>query len=418
MQILLAVLLWAAWFGTTEPGSAEPGVEGQIRAGQGDAVVVLSTSGELHRFAGVTLESPGGLRARTGSGETRDLSLNRVAGILFPGSSSIEREDGVEMRFANGDRLLGSISSGDEFQVRFRTTAGQVAVDIERITEIRFPSLRALQEQPPGLRAHPENDRLFRVTGKGVDLIEGTLVSFGEEGVVFSGPLGEFPFRYEELAAIVLARQESPPLPPPPSAQVRLRDGSRLTGRLVALEEEGIRVESPALGRSDLPTDEIAAITLRDASFVYLSDLEPREVLEMPYFGSPSEFLFPFQRDRSVTGGPLLLGGIRYEKGLGLHSHTTLTYELGGRYRTFHAVIGVDDEVARLPATGCMAFRVVVDGEVRHESGLVRQADGPTVLPGISVAGATSMSIVVDFGDRSDSGDRAIWANALLTTAD
>ena len=34
-----------------------------------------------------------------------------------------------------------------------------------------------------------------------------------------------------------------------------------------------------------------------------------------------------------------------YEKGLALHSHTELVYDLKGDYREFRAVVGIDDDV-------------------------------------------------------------------------
>ncbi len=49
------------------------------------------------------------------------------------------------------------------------------------------------------------------------------------------------------------------------------------------------------------------------------------------------------------------MGGIVYEKGLGLHADSEAVYNLDGKYTRFQAIAGIDDEVT---GTGDAIFRV------------------------------------------------------------
>ena len=61
-------------------------------------------------------------------------------------------------------------------------------------------------------------------------------------------------------------------------------------------------------------------------------------------------------QDRSVSDGPLSIGGVEYARGLGVHAESTLTFKLAGNYSTFHVVPGPDD------AHGKLEMRILLDG--------------------------------------------------------
>ena len=101
----------------------------------------------------------------------------------------------------------------------------------------------------------------------------------------------------------------------------------------------------------------------------------------------------PVERDMSNgmgsgagDGRPITLNGVTSAKGLGVHATSTVTYPLGGTYRSFLANVGVDDECG---GAGTVVFEVLVDGAKRFNSAKMT-ATSATKPVSVSVAGRRS----------------------------
>ena len=116
--------------------------------------------------------------------------------------------------------------------------------------------------------------------------------------------------------------------------------------------------------------------------------------------------------EKPDDGGPMTLGGIEYEHGLGVHAPSHVQLRPAGGCTGFQAQIGVDAEAAR-HSIGTVRFQVIVDGEtVLDESATWEGAPSPVDL---DVTGAEVIDLVVtDLGDGNE-GDSAVWADARLT---
>jgi hypothetical protein len=114
--------------------------------------------------------------------------------------------------------------------------------------------------------------------------------------------------------------------------------------------------------------------------------------------------------DRSVFGGPLTIDGTAFEKGLGVHSFTELQYEIGSEYESLVATIGVDDSVR---PRGSVVFRVLGDGEVLFDSGVVTGTDAARQMF-VDVRSVEILTLIVDYGDDLDLADHADWGGARL----
>ena len=140
----------------------------------------------------------------------------------------------------------------------------------------------------------------------------------------------------------------------------------------------------------------------------YLSDLVP--------IGIPVNGWGPIELDMSNgdigqgDGGPLLLNGVTYNKGLGVHADSEIVYDLsGGSYDRFVADFGLD---AGPRPTGNVVFNVYGDGILLFSSGVIT-GDSPTQTIDVSVLGVNQLSLVVD-GNGSIDFDSANWADARL----
>lgn len=114
-----------------------------------------------------------------------------------------------------------------------------------------------------------------------------------------------------------------------------------------------------------------------------------------------------------LTGDALKMKGETFERGVAVHSRSSLTYDLDGRFETFEALIGFDD-AAR--GKGRVTCRVFADGEEIYSAPDLR-ADAPPTPLKLPVASVQQLRIEVDFGRGQDTGDRVIWADARLYRA-
>lgn len=128
----------------------------------------------------------------------------------------------------------------------------------------------------------------------------------------------------------------------------------------------------------------------------------------------------PVERDRSngeAAGGDgrqLTIGGVTYDKGIGMHATGSLTAWLGGTCTAFRAVVGIDDEVLANPEqTGSVRFQVYGDGVLLAETPVLTTADGGVPLE-VDLTGVRRLRLVADEGADGKNFDHADWADARV----
>lgn len=397
-----------------------------ISAFTGDSQV-LTLDGEIRRGTLIGSDDQGKLLLQMEKGRLA-LPLSQVFEIRFPGPShgaAVRPPCGLLL--VQGDYLAGTVTGGDADRLLFdHHYLGRLAIPIDSM-RLFLPGQPAIPSSflPYARQAlDAQDDMVFR-KGEGSvneDFISGTLDLFSPDRITFDCDLGQIEFGYDQLNAVVITAAGSESVEPEAAdgaafrAVVLLRGGS---GRLSGLFN-GIRNKRLVLGDSfretvSVPLAAVDSVVLIHERTVFLSDLDPADVSETPFLGRPDDFLYPYRRDRSVTGRELSAAGMRFSRGLGVHSRTLLTYDLKGRYEAFHAFAGISDEVEELRARGSMIFRVRVDGKKVLESPVLRGGDPPFHFPLLSLKGAASLTLEADFADAFDTGDRGFWGHALLT---
>ncbi|MDR1291378.1 MAG: NPCBM/NEW2 domain-containing protein, partial [Planctomycetaceae bacterium] len=139
------------------------------------------------------------------------------------------------------------------------------------------------------------------------------------------------------------------------------------------------------------------------AEAVYLGGVSPDEV---------SQGYETLQVDRAVSGAKLSIAGQTFQHGLGTHANSKIVYELEGKYERFEAKVGVDDAMKDYTKSS-VVFIVLVDGEKKFDSGVMRINDAPKNVS-VDLNNAETLELVVtDAGDGKDC-DHANWADAKL----
>ncbi|HEY1785240.1 MAG TPA: NPCBM/NEW2 domain-containing protein, partial [Pirellulales bacterium] len=257
------------------------------------------------------------------------------------------------------------------------------------------------------LKAGGEHDwALIMGRDQSAAAVEGSLksVSDGKLEFVVAGETRKVAIN--RVLGFVLAAHPARPAANSFYQVVELTGGDKFSAELTSVDAQSIGLRTPWNGELKLPRGSVRAMTCRNGRATYLSDLEPVAVEETAYFTRH----LPYRRDESLAGGPLVLDGTTYRKGLAVHSRSLLTYPLDGRYESFQARLGFDDGA---PPGGAIACRVLADGRELFANPDLRPDSQPVSLT-LDVTGAKQLVLEVDFGPGQDVGDRVTWAGARV----
>jgi hypothetical protein len=192
---------------------------------------------------------------------------------------------------------------------------------------------------------------------------------------------------------------------PPPRVLVAFRDGSTLGGTDLSLAEGKATLVLPAGGRVPFDGSAVRRVTIRSSRVAFLSDWKPTAEAQQAIVTFP----LPWQRDKSASGKPLVVGTRQFEKGLGMHARTELTFALDKQWDLLAATIGLDPEAG---ARGDCVFTVLADGELLFTRRM-RGSDSPYELE-LPLIGRGQLTLAVEPGEGLDLADYANWGDVRV----
>jgi len=202
------------------------------------------------------------------------------------------------------------------------------------------PRARVRQEEPREGEPRKEEDAEPIIAG-----IEGTLGEGDESGqaITFTAEVGDQKitrsYALARLHGLIFERGPDPKATP---VVCRLYDTYRdlVMVSAAASTPAGLTVTTPAGARIEYPAALVARMDYSKGKLTFLSDLQAQVVEHPPFPDVEPEHP---RRDRNLKGDPLRLGSQAFVKGLAVPAYAELEYDLGGEYREFKAVVGVDD---------------------------------------------------------------------------
>jgi hypothetical protein len=364
-------------------------------------VTVVTLEGE-ERKGQLEEISPAGFKLSTGMANMAEIAEVRFAPLAAA--------PGIVLHLRNGDELRVAIVSGDDAKLKVKNPAlGDLDIGNQFWRALVFvpkvsPDKAAVDEF---LQAAPSQEDLILMPSG--DKQNGIFETFNDKEVQFNVGNVTKPYAYDTIAAFRMAPIKEYTAPKDFRATIDLRDGSRLTGKLAALKDNKVSFEAIDGATWSVSTDAIRSIRFQGGKLAYLSDLQPKNVEEKSFVGG-MPFIFSWKPDRSATGEPLNISGTSYERGLGVHSYSKLTYDLNGQYAKFLCDVGLDASVV---GSSVCAWKVIVDGK-EIAAGSAKPLSSPQPLK-LEIANAKQLELICDYGaDDDDAGDHLNWANARL----
>jgi hypothetical protein len=328
------------------------------------------------------------------------------------------RPRGPYLALVGGDILPGNIIELSGESLRFQADLGSE-------TELKLPlsAISLIWLATPEGTDHPDQLRRRLVTSKrsrdivylrNGDTIEGVLNSLDTTKVELEVDKKDVAIEFGKVAAIALNTDLArPPKLAGPHAQVVLANGARLTLTSGLTKLGSLRGQLAVGAGVQVRISELAAVHLLNGPAVYLSELKPQKYEYKPYLGPSS---WPYEVDANVQRGDLRLGEAVYDRGIGMHAASQLTYDLGGSYRRFEALVGIDFCAAEKSAA---KLQVLVDGKPQPlgpATELTRRGTAKRIA--MDVTGARELTLVVDLPARvgATPGD-VDWIDARLIKA-
>lgn len=247
----------------------------------------------------------------------------------------------------------------------------------------------------PKTRQIKQGESEQSITVQTVDFLKGTVseIADGEVKFVYNGQT--IPVKLEKVFGIVLARQN--PRPGKATCVVSL-GGDRIYASSVVSSEGKLALRLAAGADVTVSPSLVKSLDFSQGKIQYLSAMEPREYEHTEFFG----FSFDYSKDKTgLNKKPLRLGGRDYNRGLWIHSKTFLKYRLGGEYRRFQAIVGIDEGLAN-KALGDVKLTISGDGKVLFEKVILGK--NPPEKLDLEVPGVRDLEILVDWVDENDLG--------------
>jgi NPCBM/NEW2 domain len=339
----------------------------------------------------------------------RDIVSLRRQNVLLPPMPHTEH-----VILANGDRIPGKLLKITQEQAQFQSQLDdtrEMTLPLSAVSVIWSSAPEGVDDADLLLRRlATDNRRSDMLWLRNGDRIEGSLLGVDEKEARIRPAAGkEIKLQRDKLAVVAfnteLARA---PRARRPYGRLVLADGCRIS--LAAAHTDGNALAGKTLWGAavHIPLERLIALSIHRGRAVYLSDLKPRRYEHTPYL----DLRWPYRLDASVAGYDLRVAGNTFDKGIGLHAESKLTYEVSAGYQWFEALVGLDDRTGR---EGSAVIEVLVDGKAR-DVGAARELSGrgdPKSIR-VNVAGAQELTLEVKFGRRGDVQDHVDWVDARL----
>jgi len=320
--------------------------------------------------------------------------------------ADVELNDGTVLH------CTGVVLKGANAELTLLLGSQKVVVPIKSLANVLFQAdaEKNRREWSERLQKKRKRDAVGKLREGSLNVIEGTLGEGSEDGktIEFLHPtLGSQPQPVNALFGLIWTREPDPLAPP---AKFKLFDAGRNAVYVLSIQAgpQGVTVTTPSGAKLEYAMNQVARLDYSSGNRMYLSDMDPTRVVQ----SSTEDRIDRFRRDKNLDDGPIRLRGEVFSKGLALHAHTELDYDLKGEWRQFQAVVGVDDQVGPMQD---VPTNLVIEGDGKELFKLVvRRKDKPQTVT-LNVKDVQKLRIVVSSGDLLDVGKHVDLADAQVT---
>ncbi len=321
-----------------------------------------------------------------------------------PAPPILAPQAGIVLELVGGGRIAGASveMKGESLAIKLPgDNAPEVQIPLSAIAAVRFsPAAKQPAFDDALASPSPDTDQILALADGQLQPLKGLLSNITADAVEFDFEGKSQKLEKVKVFGIVLAKSAAPPR----YHRFMLTDGGVLPAKSLKFANGVFEI-----GRGDawakVPADRVQRVEFMSDRLQFLSDLEPIRVQEKPLLMLPK----PWQKDRSIRGGVIKLGGVEYSKGIGCQPRSAITFKLPSGAQSFLAVIGLD---ASTKGKGACIFQVMADGRSLYQQA-VSGKEAPREIA-LELDGASELTLIVEAGEELDLSDHADWADARI----
>jgi len=279
----------------------------------------------------------------------------------------------------------------------------------EVISFLRNGQDKALREQWDKLLAKVvKEDRVLKLSDGVLEALDGALGDVDPTGEKIQFQLqggGVNQVKLDKVSGLIFVRNQG--AAQTPACVVHDTTGNKIAAKSVAMAGDNFVITTPTGAKLTFAEKALAKLDYNQGKLVFLSDLQPSDVVHESGIGL--EIGMKYKKDANLDGEPILLGKTDFAKGLTLHAHTEIEFELGGKYKDFKAVLGVD---ARAKTQSKAILIIETDGTKILKETIDPKKEVPI---NVNVRNAQKLRIIVTSDDLLQLHDQATLADARIS---
>ena len=310
-----------------------------------------------------------------------------------------------------GDRLAGDAATlKDEILIWTNASIGELKLPLSKLRGI------SRLDPPSGLDSDRREDQ---VVLSNHDVVRGVVAGI-EDGKILVQTGGDtVPVPFASADSIFFATTPRPSTAMSVSWRLQFADTSVLTASAIAIKDGKLSFQLPGGNKvADSKTTFTANLsTLQSVEQLngpvsWLSDRPATSDKQTPF---NSKTVYPARMNLNVFGKPLRVGAQSFEKGIGVHANSVLSFPLDGTYKVFRTRYAIDTNSDASKAV--VSVRILLDGRVVHEEKNFRAFKlSPVVTVELSSAKELTLEVIAE--GPTDTQDRLDWIeSALIRTA-
>jgi hypothetical protein len=329
--------------------------------------------------------------------------------VPYPGSNA------WKLAIRTGDVYYGDAVKvkGNSLMFKVEGIEGEIAIPIKRILTLSAPVYGAAAVASRQKKYPVATDKDI-IVFKQADNLSGIFADINDSIVKFQtadGALSDISLT--NVDTIVFGGTKPPRTVPPLSVRVTLRQGSVITIPVTAGGKEfqwevlgKISFKDAAGTAHALKDEEVVSVEVAGGRVVYLTELDIDKEEQTSFLGSG----WPAQINKNVLGQPMRIARTTYDRGIGVHTQSNLTYELDGTFEALSLRVGLDDSAA---PNGEAQVSIVLDGKTLWEAKTLKPGEISQELS-LPIAGGKKLELRADSAAKLDVQGRVNWVNVAL----
>ena len=381
----------------------------------GFALVVISTAARAQEWSLTTADlnsSPVLLRGLSADGF-------RVAGIDGKTERTIPPDQFVSVQrpavdepptpnftlmLSNGDRLVGDPGAVvGERLTWLSPSLGKVSVPFNRLVAVSRGLNFSVPDEPP------KQDVATLANG---DSVAGVFTGCADQKITIQADAGPVAIPLDSVKRIAFAPTNAA-ADESHAYRIHLSDGTRFTVADVSFDGDQLKVtlkgKTPVV--VSVPPSTVLGIEQINGPIGWLSSQIPTENVQTPYLSGAQTW--PAKFDLAVDGAPLSFDGRTYDRGIGVHAYSRLTFAIDPQWTAFRTQYAIDSHRDEPRKYADVTVRIKLDDKVVHEEKHVHEGVISNLIL-FELKGARTLTLECDYGDAGDTQAHLDWLQPAL----